>query len=569
MKLFTVKLMMFAFALLIITSCSKKEDVQKGPSAMEKEFMKFADGYEAKLKTITIDWYNSYFNASIKSNDTTWKEVSNKEIKYNEIVSNKATYAELKKFKESNEIKDPIQKRRLDVLYNEALSKQIDTAKLNELTLMGTNIEKKYSNFRAKVGAVTLTDNDVEEVLKKSKNQKELENTWLAHKEIGPYMEKDILDLVRKRNAVAKELGFNNYHEMSLKLSFQDPNEILKLFDELDILTKDAFIKVKGEIDLALAKQNKIKVEDLMPWHYQNRYFQEAPKIYDVDLDKYYKDKDVVKLTIDYYKSLNLPIDAIVAKSDLYEKPNKNQHAYCISVDRDAHDIRVLCNVKNNTNWQETMLHEYGHSLYENYYPADLPWSLKTPAHTFTTEAIAMMFGRFGSKPQWIKDMVGISPEEQKNISETCYKILKTQQLVFSRWAQVMYRFEKSMYENPEQDLNKLWWDLVEKYQMVKKPKGRNMPDWATKIHIATSPCYYHNYLMGELLASQLYNTIATKVLNATDKENLSFYNQPKVGEFLIENIFKVGAKYEWNDMIEKATGEKLTPKYYANQFVK
>jgi peptidyl-dipeptidase A len=132
-----------------------------------------------------------------------------------------------------------------------------------------------------------------------------------------------------------------------------------------------------------------------------------------------------------------------------------------------------------------------------------------------------------------------------------------------------MYRFEKSMYENPDQDLNKLWWDLVEKYQMVRKPKDRNMPDWATKIHIATSPCYYHNYLMGELLASQLYNTIATKVLNATDKENLSFFNQPKVGEFLIENIFKVGAKYEWNDMIEKATGEKLTPKYYAEQFVK
>jgi peptidyl-dipeptidase A len=28
------------------------------------------------------------------------------------------------------------------------------------------------------------------------------------------------------------------------------------------------------------------------------------------------------------------------------------------------------------------------------------------------------------------------------------------------------------------------------------------------------------------------------------------------------------GARYYWNDMIEKATGEKLTPKYYAKQFV-
>jgi peptidyl-dipeptidase A len=28
------------------------------------------------------------------------------------------------------------------------------------------------------------------------------------------------------------------------------------------------------------------------------------------------------------------------------------------------------------------------------------------------------------------------------------------------------------------------------------------------------------------------------------------------------------GARYKWNDMIERATGEKLTAKYYAKQFV-
>jgi hypothetical protein len=41
-----------------------------------------------------------------------------------------------------------------------------------------------------------------------------------------------------------------------------------------------------------------------------------------------------------------------------------------------------------------------------------------------------------------------------------------------------MYRFEKAMYENPDQDLNQLWWNIVEKYQMMKEPEGRDMPDW-------------------------------------------------------------------------------------------
>ena len=59
--------------------------------------------------------------------------------------------------------------------------------------------------------------------------------------------------------------------------------------------------------------------------------------------------------------------------------------------------------------------------------------------------------------------------EEVKNISDNARKSLRLEMLVFSRWAQVMYRFEKSMYENPDQDLNKLWWDMVEKYQMTNK----------------------------------------------------------------------------------------------------
>jgi len=133
----------------------------------------------------------------------------------------------------------------------------------------------------------------------------------------------------------------------------------------------------------------------------------------------------------------------------------------------------------------------------------------------------------------------------------------------------VMYRFEKSMYENPDQDLNKLWWDLVEKYQMLKRPAGRNEPDWASKIHIALYPCYYHNYLMGELLASQFTYYIAKNVYKTEDVRSIDFSKNDAIGKFFMDKVYKPGMRYEWNDMIEKATGEKLTAKYYAKQFVK
>lgn len=562
-------ILLILLALFLVSACGEpKKEVSQDVVEMEAKYKTFYDDLTASISKAFSDMALAYFEASVNSNPENWDKVNKYDVSYNAILSNKDNFVKLREFKESDLIKDSLLRRSAEVLYLELLSKQIDTTKLNKLSKMQSDIELKYSNFRAKVGNKVYDDNMVEDVLKTSSDQKLLQQVWLAHKNIGPLVKDDILNLVRLRNEVAKELGFSNFHEMSLKLSDQNPEDVSKLFDELDALTKDEFVRLKGEIDNVLAIKQKISADKLMPWHYQNRYFQEAPKIYNVDHDSFYKDKDVVKLTVDYYKSINMPIDILVANSDLYPKDNKNQHAYCINIDRDKKDIRVLCNVTNSARWMETMLHEYGHALYENYYSDELPWGLKSPAHIFTTEAVAMIFGRFSMNPTWMQDMLGISAEQKDAIAEDSRKMLKLQQLVFSRWSQVMYRFEKAMYANPEQDLNKLWWDLVEKYQMIKRPEGRDMPDWATKIHIATSPCYYHNYHLGELFASQMYNTICEKVLKVDPSTNPSFFGKPEVGNYFITQIFNPGNRFYWNDMIEKATGEKLTAKYYAKQFV-
>jgi peptidyl-dipeptidase A len=483
------------------------------------------------------------------------------------IYANKEDFEELKEIKESNAVEDPVLKRELDVLYNSYLGNQIDTALLEKIIKMESEVEKKYSNFRADVNGKKFSDNEVEEILKTSVKTDEVMDIWTAHKKIGPVVAGDVKELVKMRNEAARTIGFKNYHEMRLKLGEQDPEEIAKLFDELDNLTRDAYSKLKGQIDDYLAKKFNIDKSLLMPWHYQNRYFQEAPKIYKVDLDNFYKNKDVVELTSKYYNGIGLPIESILKNSDLYEKQGKNQHAYCTDIDKEG-DVRILCNVKPNYSWMSTMMHEIGHSVYDFYMPDSIPFILKDPAHTFTTEAVAMMFGRMASNPQWLKDVVGISDEEKNKITVDCFNSLRLEQLVFSRWAQVMYNFEKRMYENPDQDLNKLWWDMAEKYQMIKRPAGRNEPDWATKIHIATVPCYYHNYLMGELLASQLNNYLITNIVKSNDNRNQSFTNNKEIGKFLKDKVFAAADLSTWNEMIEKATGEKLTPKYYAKQFV-
>ena len=533
----------------------------------ENRLQKLITGIENEYKPLFKAGNDAYWIGTLTGSEADFEKYAKANLALTKLFSDPVRFAELKQIKEEGRVSDPLLQRQLDELYNHFLGNQADPALLEQIINKESALEQKYASFRAVYRDEPIDDNQVEEFLRTSYNSYTLKTVWEAHKAIGPTVAKDIIEVVKLRNKLAQSLGFENYHSMSLQLSGEDPQTISDLMDELDALTRDSFNELKEQLDSYLAVRYGCRPQDLRPWHYQNRYFQEAPNLYPVDLDKYYKDANLEELTSNFYKSIGLDITKVLANSDLYPRNGKNQHAFCADMDSEG-DIRVLCNIVPGEKWMGTMLHEFGHAVYAlGHDNPELPIFLRDAAQTFTTEAIAMLFGRLSSNPNWIKRSLGISDDEANAISEDCAKTLRLSQLVCSRWYQVMYRFEKSMYANPDQDLNKLWWDLVEQYQGMKRPENRDMPDWATKIHIALYPCYYHNYQLGEVFASQLHYYIVKNVIKSEDYAGECYVDRPEVGKWLNENIFTAGKRYPWNEMIERATGEKLTAKYFQMQF--
>lgn len=533
--------------------------------------------------------------------------------KMTELFSDSSTFAELHRIKESGSVTEPVLKRQLNELYNSFLARQADKSLLNAIIDKETELERKYAAFRAEFRGRKINDNEVERLLKSSSDPAELQEVWEAHKAVGREVASDVLDVVRLRNRLADALGFTNYHSMSLMLSGEKPREVELLMNEVDELSRDSFAAVKAELDEAMALRCRIPQSELRPWHYQGRFFQEAPDLYPVDFDKYYEGRDLERLTVDYYRSIGLNVEPMLRRSDLYPREGKNQHAFCIDMDCMG-DVRVLCNLTDNERWMETMLHEFGHAAYsvghdlgttlraggrgpESFSPVTggsdaashrLPFLLRESAAIFTTEGVAMMFGRLSRNPEWMRLNLGISSEEAERIAPDCRRAARLSQLVQSRFMQVVYRFEKAMYADPEQDLNALWRSLVEKYQLLAYPEGRDEPDWAAKIHIALYPCYYHNYQLGELFASQMHHYIVKNItcgnasrscspsadvshdgaqrssVSGSDLPSDSYTGCVDVGRWLTENIFSVGKLYPWNEMITRATGEKLTAAYWA-----
>jgi len=529
---------------------------------------KFIKTHVEKIKSIEKELNLSYWTASITGNEKDYQKAADLEFKLRKIYSSKSDFEFLKEQKKSGRIKNPILARQLDVLINSYLENQIEPDFLKKIVDLGTEVQKKFSIFRGTINGRKVTDNEIANILKKETDSQKRKDAWLASKQVGETVASDIIELVKLRNQAAQKIGFKNYHILSLTAAEQTIEELDIIFNELYELTNEPFAKSKSQLDQTLAEKYKVKVSELMPWHYHDPFFQETPLIYDLDLDIYYKGKDVKELAAKFYASIGLPVESILNASDLYEKEGKNPHAFCTDIDREG-DVRILCNLKNNEKWMETILHELGHAVYDKYHDPTMPFLLRKPAHIFTTEAIAMFFGRLSRNPAWMQTMLGLSDKDRAELDKIAPKYVRMKQLIFARWAMVMYNFEKKLYEYPDQDLNSLWWKLVEKYQFIKKPEGRNAPDWAAKIHFAIAPCYYHNYVLGELLASQLHHYLVHNILKLKSDRDVSYVGQRKVGDFLREKIFKIGALYPWNEMIKRATGEYLTPKYFVEQFVK
>jgi len=510
----------------------------------------------------------AYWNFTTTGKKEYEEEVTRLHVALRKVYADPARFERLKSLTDSQPIDDPVLARQATLLHNIFTRNQMDDETIEELTRREVAIESIFNAYRAELRGQKVTENELKEILRESDDQVLRRQAWEASKQIGTQVAGLLIELVEFRNDIARSIGFQNYYRMGITLQELDEDELFAIFDELDQLVSPVYRDYKANLDAELAEYFGLTPGDLRPWHYGDPFFQEAPAS-NPALRKFladtYANQDIEALTLRFYQAIGLDVGDVLALSDLYEREGKQQHAYCIHVDRKG-DVRILANIKPNDKWMSTMLHECGHAVYDKYLDIDLPYILREPAHILFTEAIAMLMGRLETDPDWLITYAGVPAKDTRSLANQLWEQLRGQLLIMARWVPVMSYFECALYQDPRQDLNTLWWDLEERFQMVPRPEGRDAPDWAAKIHLGTAPVYYHNYLMGELVASQLRHYIEAHVLNGSEDVGRRFVTDPVVGDFLTERIFRPGGLRHWQDALEFATGERLRPLYFVEQ---
>ena len=511
---------------------------------------------EERFADLETRFHEAYWASQVKASPENERRRNDLELALRRLKGDPEAYAQVNEALEED-IHDPLLRRQLEILRLSLTGNQMRDEQRAVLVELSTAVESEFASYRPQVDGRRLTENDIDEILTEEDDEDLRRRAWEASKEVGGRVAERVRELARLRNEVARDLGYGDYYQLGLDLQELDEDWLFGVLDELERLTDEPFQRWKADLDSSLAA--RFNTSTLYPWHYADPFFQSLPRAARVNLEDVLGRAAAEHLSERTFSSWGIDLSPVMRRSDLYPRENKSQHAFCLHVDR-ADDVRILANIVPGERWVEIMLHESGHAAYDVGLDRTLPYLLRRAAHIFVTEAIAIMSARMMRRPTWLIDVAGADPTGVAEIEDRLIAATAAQSLLFTRWGLAVVHFERALYADPEGDLDARWWELVERFQLVNPPPGRSQPDWAAKIHIAAAPVYYQNYLLGEMLASQLEATCETECGGLVGNE--------AAGRLLAERIYSKGNSMRWDELIHHATGSRLEARHFAGGVV-
>ena len=266
------------------------------------------------------------------------------------------------------------------------------------------------------------TANEIDDILRKSRDLGERLRVWTASKEIGRPLKPGLVELVKLRNQVAREMGYHSYFALQVADYGMTVDEMMKLLDDALATTKPLYDELHCFAKNELAARFKRPPPRLIPAHWiGNRWAQTWPGLIEsANLDPLFKGaspESIVHSAENFYLSLGFPKlpPSFWERSDLYPVPpgvarKKNAHASAWDIDR-AGDVRSLMSVEPNEEWFGTAHHELGHIYYFlSYDRPEVPYLLREGANRAFHEAVGEL-AKLASQETPYLVKVGVMPD--------------------------------------------------------------------------------------------------------------------------------------------------------------
>ncbi len=405
-----------------------------------------------------------------------------------------------------------------------------------EIATLENRLQQTITDFRLKLGDSLLTRAQASNRLRVERKQAMRHRLWALTSQISSATSSDLLRLVKLRNEKARALGFPNFYSLVLRLQAIDESWLLRTMNDLEEQTRDpleAFIASAGE---------KNRIGRFGPWDYEYS-LREGVQL----PDKYFDPDSVFEVIHEFQRGIGFDAGSLPIREVVKDIPYGGL-SLAISIPGDS---RFLVNPTKGKGFYSTAFHEYGHSLKAVNTKAEYPilkgyeWIPGAQCAAYE-EGVADMHGEFTDDSLWLSASAGVKPRQ----IERYMKNRPLPALVRLRRLMKDFFIEYRMYQNPDQDIAAAERELFKKCLLVELDSTER-PQYAASIWYVSYPCYYQNYVLAGMIATQLQEALSNKFGEKKSQD-------PRVAAWMISHLYAPGETEEWTERIRDATGKNL-----------
>jgi peptidyl-dipeptidase A len=477
----------------------------------------------------------------------------------------------------------PDLRRSLDILkVSLVMATPTDPKEGEELTNIAANLDATYGKGKwcqdAKTPESCMDINQIEKVLRESRDEKKLREVWEGWHTISPPMRKEYARFVELSNKGAKELGFADTGAMWRSKYDMPADDFTKELDRLWAQVQPLYLKLHAYVRMKLREKygDVVPEKGPIPAHLTgNIWAQDWANVYPLvkpaNADPGYNlneilagrkisPVDMVKTGERFYTSLGfMPLPQSFWDRSMFVKPRDRDvvcHASAWDVDN-VEDLRIKMCIQPTDEDFRTIHHELGHNFYQRAYK-DLPMIFRDSANDGFHEAIGDTIA-LSVTPEYLVriGLINKAPDASRDIGLLLDRALE--KIAFLPFGLLIdqWRWKVFSGEVKPEDYNKAWWDLRLKYQGVAPvtARGEEFFDPGAKYHVPGN-VPYTRYFLADILQFQFHRALAQTAGCTSALHRCSIYENAAAGKKL-NDMLAMGLSRPWPEALEKIAGTK------------
>ncbi|MFZ5980759.1 MAG: M3 family metallopeptidase [Candidatus Zixiibacteriota bacterium] len=483
---------------------------------------------------LKLDWLDYRLAGERWAFNTTGKADSLEfyENLYNYVFADLETYNLLNRHK--NLVKEEEDIKRFELLNARFLSSIIEAK--NPVKSLGDTLMGLHQNYQPEYMSEFKTLPEISDVIANDKNRTQREMAFRTYYQLGQNMESGMERLFRIRNQQARKTGYNNYMALLANRDEIKPDQCEKLIKQIDSLTTGAYMglieKIRGTLSFS-----EVELWDI-PYYFSG-VNNEINAFFPID-----SQLDDTRASL---SGLGFQLDKLPIYLTLEESPERPGDTKTFII-KTPYDQRLQGNIGSGFAEIRRLHEQFGYLLYSSFIAQD-KHLYNQPLYGPFADGMLNVFGSITESKEWL----GQYTDAPQSLIDRFVTASREKHLIDLRLLLVRMEFEFEAYTNPTRDLNKLYWDIFERYMSL--PRHDDIKIWALDRCYINRPLTYKNDLLAVLIAAQ--------TLTYLEKNNDSIVGNPETRAFLVQNYFRFGSRYGWQDLLQRGTGEDLNISYY------